>query len=187
MSGMLKQYWWVVALRGVIAILFGFAAIVWPSSTVVILLLLFGAFAVVNGIFTLISALGPGASMDRTPLIVHGVFSIVLGILVFVWPGLTALALLYFVAIWAIIIGVLEIIAAVRLRREITNEWFLGIGGAISIIFGIICFIHPAGGILALIWLVGIYAILLGITLVALGFRLRSMRGSQAPTPQGAT
>lgn len=178
MLGVLRQHWWAVTLRGLVAVLFGICAIVWPGLTVGILVALFGAYAIVDGVFNVIAALRGSAGTHRTSLLVHGIFSIILGILIWAWPGLTALAALYFIAIWAIIIGVTQIVSAVQLRREIASEWFLGIGGALSVLFGIICFIHPASGVLALIWLIGIYAILFGVTLIGLGLRLRNMGGT---------
>jgi uncharacterized membrane protein HdeD (DUF308 family) len=184
MLGILRQHWWVLALRGLFAVLFGICAIVWPGLTVGILVTLFGAYALVNGIFTLIAGVRGGAGVHRLSLILQGAFSIVLGILVWAWPGLTTLALLYWIAVWAIIIGVMEIASAVQLRKEIANEWFLGVAGALSILFGLICFIHPASGALAVIWLIGVYAILFGITLIGLGLRLRGMGdhlGTMAP------
>jgi uncharacterized membrane protein HdeD (DUF308 family) len=174
----------VLALRGLFAVLFGICAIVWPGLTVGILVTLFGAYALVNGIFKLIAGVRGGAGVHRLSLILQGAFSIVLGILVWAWPGLTTLALLYWIAVWAIIIGIMEITSAVQLREEIANEWFLGIAGALSILFGLICFIHPASGALSVIWLIGIYAILFGVTLIGLGFRLRGMGdrpGTMAP------
>jgi uncharacterized membrane protein HdeD (DUF308 family) len=184
MLGILRQHWWVLALRGLFAVLFGICAIVWPGLTVGIFVALFGAYAIVNGLFTLIAGLRGGAGVHRLSLIIQGAFSVIVGILVWVWPGLTALALLYWIAIWAIIVGVMEITSAVQLRKEIANEWFLGIAGALSILFGLICFVHPASGALAVVWLIGIYAILFGVTLIGLGFRLRGMGdhlGAAAP------
>ena len=162
-----------LALQGLFAVLFGICALIWPGLTVGILVALFGANAIVNGVFALIAGVRGGAGIHRLALLLQGVFGIILGILAWAWPGLTALTLLYFIAIWAIIIGVMEITAAVQLRKEIANEWMLGIAGALSVLFGVICFIHPASGALSVIWLIGIYAILFGVALLALGFRLR--------------
>lgn len=175
MLRVLAQHWWIVVLRGIFAVLFGIGAIIWPGLTVTVLVILFGAYSLVDGIFMLIAGIRGGAGVHRLPLIGQGILSIVLGILVLAWPGLTALALLYFIAVWAIIIGIIQIVSAVQLRKEIANEWFLGIAGAISVLFGLICFIRPLSGALAVIWLIGIYAILFGIVLIVLGFRLRSM------------
>lgn len=175
MLRVLREHWWVVALRGLVAVLFGLFAIILPGLTVTALIILFGAYALVDGIFLLIAGIRGGAGVHRVPLIAQGILSAILGILVFIWPGLTALALLYFIAVWAIIIGIVQIVAAVQLRREIANEWFLGIGGALSVLFGIICFIYPRSGALAVIWIIGIYALLFGIMLIMLAFRLRGM------------
>ena len=185
MLDVLRRSWWVHVLRGVGAVLFGLIALLWPDITVGALVLVFGAYAVVDGIFEIVGAfMGGTANESRLFRILRGVISIIAGIVAFAWPGITALALLYVVAIWALIIGVAEIVAAIRLRREIEGEWLLGISGLLSIVFGIIAILFPGAGILSLTWLLGIYAILFGVTLIALGFELRSWlrnRGPRAP------
>jgi uncharacterized membrane protein HdeD (DUF308 family) len=169
----LARYWWAVALRGLLAVLFGLAAFFWPGITLVTLVFLFGAYALVDGVFALVSAF---RADDRWPLLFEGVVGIAAGVVAFVWPGITALALLYLIAAWAIITGILEIVAAVRLRKVIENEWLLALGGVASIILGVILVVAPGAGALGLVWAIGAYAILFGIALIALGFRLRGLK-----------
>ncbi|MDT5032550.1 MAG: hypothetical protein QOC94_2721 [Actinoplanes sp.] len=174
----LTRYWWVVALRGALAILFGVTALVWPGITLFALVLIFGAYSLVDGVFTLAAALGRrdrGATDTggRTWLFVQGVAGIVIGVLAFVWPGITALALLWLIGIWAIVIGVLEVIAAIRLRRELRREWLLGLSGAATALFGILLIAWPAAGVLTLIALIGISAVVFGVALLAFAVRLR--------------
>jgi uncharacterized membrane protein HdeD (DUF308 family) len=172
---MLKEvtrYWWVVALRGVAAVLFGIAAFAWPGATLAVLVLLFGAYAVVDGVFALIYAFGSGRPF-RGMRVVEGLAGIALGVVALAWPGITTLALLYLIAAWAVVTGILEIVTAIGLRKVIDNEWLLGLSGLASVIFGVILAIRPAAGALALIWLIGGYAIVFGVLLIALTFRLR--------------
>lgn len=174
----LTRYWWVVALRGVLAVLFGITALVWPGITLFALVVLFGAYSLVDGVFTLAAALGwqvrgTTATGGRIWLFVQGVAGIIIGVLAFVWPGITALALLWLIGIWAIVIGVLEVVAAVRLRRELRREWLLGLSGAATALFGILLIAWPAAGALTLIALIGISAVVFGVALLAFAERLR--------------
>src|SRR3954470_22625763 len=122
----MPRHWWSLALRGVVAILFGFLAWIWPDLTVTTLVYLFGAYALVDGVFAIVEALAQRApASQRGWLLIEGVVGIGAGIVTFVWPDITALALLYVIAAWAIVTGVFEVMAAIRLRREIEGEWFL--------------------------------------------------------------
>jgi uncharacterized membrane protein HdeD (DUF308 family) len=177
----LSRYWWVVALRGLLAVLFGVALIVWPGIGLGILVLLFGAYALVDGVFALAHAFGSNDERHRWAHVIEGIVGIAAGIVTFAWPGITALVLLYVIAAWAIVTGVLELVAAFRLRAHIENELWLGLGGVLSILFGLLLFIAPGAGALAVVWIIAAYAILFGITLVALAFRLRGL-GSRAGT-----
>ncbi len=152
-------------------------ALVWPSLTLTVLVLLFGAYALVDGVFALVaSAALAGQGHERwLPPLLGGVVGIALGIATWVWPDITALALLYLIAAWAIVTGVFEI-AASELRRVIENEWLLGLRGLASVLFGLLLIVFPGSGALALLWLIGTYAVLFGVLLIALGFRLRGMR-----------
>ena len=187
------RYWWVVALRGLAAVLFGIAAFAWPGVTLTLLVLLFGAYAVVDGIFAIVYAFGSGRS-NRGMLIVEGIVSILVGVIALVWPGITALAVLYLIAAWAVVTGILEIVAAIRLRKVIDNEWLLGLSGLASVIFGVIVAVQPGAGALGLIWVIAAYAVVFGVLLIALGFRLRASgrkadahAGSGQPSQTGAT
>lgn len=183
MIALLSRNWWLLVLRGAFAILFGVLAILWPGPAILALVILFGSYALVDGVFAIASVLMRGAGESGTAgamqpvwaVLLEGVLGIATGIITFVWPDITALVLLYFIAFWAIFTGVLEIMAAIQLRREIENEWMLGIGGALSILFGLLLILFPGAGALSVIWLIGSYAIVFGFVMVALGFRLRNL------------
>ena len=176
----LSRHWWAVALRGVAAILFGVLALVWPGITVFALVIVFGAYALVDGAFTLAAAFGNrdgGRTRgSRGWLFARGTAGILTGIIAAVWPGITALALLWVIALWAMVTGVLEIVAAFQLRKEMRREWLLALSGALSVLFGVLLVVWPAAGVLTLIVLIGIAAIAFGITLLMLGLRLRRER-----------
>ena len=169
----LARHWWVIALRGLAAVLFGVLAFVWPGMTLAVLVLLFGAYALVDGILAIVVAVR-GESEHRLFMGLEGVVGVLAGVVAFVLPGLTALVLLYIIAFWAVLTGVLEVVAAVRLRRAITNEWGLIIGGILSVLFGIVLIVSPGAGALAVVFLIGAYAVLFGVTLLMLSWRLRS-------------
>ena len=171
----LSRNWWALALRGLLAVLFGLAAFFLPGITLTALILLFGAFALVDGVFAIVAAVRAEEHGARWWLLLaEGVFGVLIGILTFIWPGLTALVLLYFVAAWAIVTGVFEIAGAVRLRQEIEGEWALILGGVLSVIFGVLLAVLPGVGILALVWLIGAYAVVFGVLLIILAFRVRN-------------
>lgn len=174
MVNQLARNWWVLVLRGVVAVIFGVLAFIWPFITVTVLVLFFGAYALVDGIFAVWSALTHRSEHDRWwVLLLEGLVGIAAGILTFFYPGVTALVLLYFIAIWAVLTGVLEIAAAIRLRREIEGEWLLVFSGILSVIFGIVAVIFPSTGAVAIVWLIAAYAILFGLLLITLGLRVR--------------
>jgi uncharacterized membrane protein HdeD (DUF308 family) len=173
-----KLNWWLLALRGLVAVLFGVLAFMWPGATLITLVWLFGAFALVNGILSLVlAAKTPKGYPKVGSLILGGLLGILAGLLSFVMPGITALGLLILIAAWAIATGVMELIAAVRLRKIIANEWLLILAGIASIVFGIILLVQPAAGALALIWLIAAWAVLFGILLMILAFRMRRWTG----------
>jgi len=169
--GALARNWGAVALRGVFALIFGIVALVWPHITLMALVYLYGAYAIVDGITALMVGM-PGRMWG---LVALGVLGILAGIVAFVWPGITAAVLLMIIAAWAVLTGILEIVAAVQLRKVIENEWALGIGGALSIILGVILFMRPLAGALAMVWVIGLYAVLFGGMLLWLAFRLKGM------------
>jgi uncharacterized membrane protein HdeD (DUF308 family) len=183
-ADLLAKNWWALVLRGVAGIVFGILAFVMPVVTLAALVLLFGAYALVDGIFNIVAAV-TGRTGERPwwTLLLAGLVGIGAGLATFFLPGLTALTLLYVIAAWAIVIGVLEIAAAVRLRRVITNEWWLGLGGALSIVFGVLIMLAPGAGALVMVLWIGAFAVVYGIALVVLGLRLRGRRtGSRKET-----
>ena len=169
----LARHWWVIALRGLAAVVFGVLAFAWPGITLAVLVLLFGAYALVDGILAIVVAVRGGTD-HRLFMGLEGVVGVLAGLATFVFPGLTALVLLYIIAFWAILTGILEVVAAVRLRQAITNEWGLIIGGVLSVLFGIVLIASPGAGALAVVFLIGFYAVLFGVTLLMLSWRLRS-------------
>src|ERR1700757_1564564 len=172
----LKRHWWVPVLRGVVAIIFGIMAFAYPGLTVAVLVILFGAWVLVDGVFRIAGAIGHRASdPDWGWQLVIGILGIIIGLLTFHAPGITALALVIYIAAWALMIGATEIVVAIKLRREIKGEWFLILMGVVSIIFAIMLLWNPLPGALALVWLIASYAIMFGILGIIFGFRLRSL------------
>ena len=163
----LARNWWALALRGLAAVLFGLLTFFLPGITLVTLVLLFGAYALVDGVVNVIAFIR--VASHQWALLIEGVIGLIAGILTFAWPAITALVLLYLIAFWAVFTGVFEIIAGIRLRKAITNEWLLLVMGALSLLFGILILFAPV------LW-IGAYAFLFGIFLLALAFRLRGHR-----------
>jgi uncharacterized membrane protein HdeD (DUF308 family) len=184
----LARNWWTFVLRGVVAILFGILAFMRPGITLEALVLLFAFWALFDGVFALISSIGAAEAREPWwPLVLIGLLGIAAGVLALRWPGITALALLFIIAYWSIFRGILEIVAAVRLRDLIPGEWRLVIGGLASVVFGALLVIYPGAGILAVIWLIGIYAVIFGIAFLMLGFHLKGLADElPAPTPARA-
>jgi len=173
----MAKAWWLVLLRGIAGIAFGILAFAWPGITLAALVLLYGAYALADGILALIAAFSGGEKPVPTWwLIVVGLAGIAAGIVTFLWPGLTAIVLVYFIGGWAIAHGVFEIIGAIKLRKEIEGEWWLILAGLLSVVFGLIILVAPGAGALGLIWMIAAYSIAFGVILVALSFRLRSHR-----------
>jgi uncharacterized membrane protein HdeD (DUF308 family) len=170
----LTRNWWLILLRGLCAILFGVLTFIWPGVTLFTLVLLYGAFALADGIFALAAAITGNTPTPRWWLAVVGLLGIAVGAMTFLWPGLTAVVLQVFIACWAIAIGILQIVGAIQLRKEIRDEWLLIAGGALSIVFGFILLTQPGVGALALLYVIGGYAILYGILLVWFSLRLRN-------------
>lgn len=174
---LLARNWWALALRGVAAILFGLAAFFWPGLTLMVLVILFGAYALVDGIFALAASVRAMQQQNRWwPLLLLGIAGVAAGIVTFFYPGITAIALLFIIAAWAIVTGIFTVIAAIELRRHISGEWLLGLSGIASILFGILLIVQPGAGALALVWLIGIYAVIFGFLELGLAFRLRSVQ-----------
>jgi len=181
---MLEQYsrnWWLIALRGIAAIIFGILAFVWPGITFLALVLLFGAYVLVDGVFAIIGAITHRSENEnRWLLLLEGLVSIAAGVIAWFAPGLAGLALVLLIAAWAVVTGVLEIWAAVQLRKEIHGEWLLALSGILSVIFGILLALNPAVGSLVVIWIIGAYAIVFGIILLALAWRLHGLAPRRA-------
>jgi uncharacterized membrane protein HdeD (DUF308 family) len=172
----LARNWWLLALRGVAGILFGIAAFVWPESTLAALVLVFGAYVFVDGIFALIAGIGMRRQLSLWWLVIlEGIAGIILGVLTFLSPDTTALVLLLLIATWSIITGIFEIATAARLRKMIPNEWLMILSGVVSIVFGALLIAQPGAGEIAIVWLIGAYALLFGILTLMLAFRLRGM------------
>ena len=179
--GNLARAWHWIVLRGVFALLFGIFSFIWPGITLAALVLVWGAYAIADGVMALIAAFTMHEEgKPMAALIVVGILGIAAGVVTFFWPGMTALVLLLFIASWAVLMGVFEIAAAIRLRKHIENEWLLALSGVVSILFGVLLFLQPGAGALAVIWLIGSFAIFFGILLIALGIRLKGLAGRVA-------
>jgi uncharacterized membrane protein HdeD (DUF308 family) len=184
MTKSLSQNWWLVVLRGILGILFGVLAFVWPQITWLTLIIMFGVYAIIDGIIAIVSGLSRTRESSRWwVFLIEGLIGIGAGIVALVWPGVTSLVLIYMIASWAVITGILEIAAAIRLRNEISNEWVLGLGGLVSIGLGVLLFFQPAAGGLAIIWTIAAYALIFGVLLVFLGFRLRNWKSLDTGEP----
>jgi len=179
----LGRNWGWIVLRGVVAVLFGVLAIAWPSITLAALVIVWGAYALADGVLALIAAWRVrDQGRPFWSLLIVGLLGIGAGVVTFLWPAMTALTLLMLIAAWAVVMGVFQIVAAIRLRKEIQGEWLLALSGLLSVIFGIVVFARPGAGALAVIWLIGSYAIFFGVLLIALGVRLKphTSRGRHA-------
>jgi uncharacterized membrane protein HdeD (DUF308 family) len=173
-DALLARHWWVVGLRGLAAVIFGILTLVRPGITLVVLIAFFGAYALIDGILAIFLAIrGRDNHRNWGWLLAEGVAGVLIGILTFRWPGVTALVLLAFIAVWAIVTGIMEIFQAIELRRVIPNEWLLILSGAASVLFGLLLIIFPGTGALAVLFLIGLYAIIYGLLLLVLAWRLR--------------
>jgi uncharacterized membrane protein HdeD (DUF308 family) len=173
MAAILVGTWWALALRGVVAVLFAIIAFFWPIITTTALILLFGVYAFVDGVFALIAGLRAARRHGRSAaLLLEGVLNILIGLIVFIWPAESLIALVYLIAIWGIITGIALIAAGMALIRH-SGEWLLVPGGLLSILLGVILLFQPSAGVVALSWLFGFYALLFGIVLVSVAFRIR--------------
>ena len=166
--------WWTLAARGIAAILFGILTFISPGLSLFALVILFGAWAFADGVFNLVMAVRTRKGERWGWLVLEGVTSIIVGILTFFWPGITALSLLFLIAAWSVVTGIAEVVAAIRLRKLIRGEWLLGLSGVVSIVFGLFLLAFPGAGALAVIFWIGAYSIVFGSLLVALAFRLRA-------------
>lgn len=168
--------WWAWVLRGLAAIIFGVLAFVWPGITLTALVFLWGAYALVDGGFAIAAGVKAyGENKRWWVLLLEGILSVVAGVLAFAIPGITALVLLILIGAWAIVTGAFEIAAAIQLRKYIKGEWLLALAGIASALFGILMFVNPSAGAVAVVWLIGAYAVVFGFLLVALGLRLHTL------------
>src|SRR5690625_418754 len=171
----LSRNWWMLLLRGLAAIVFGILTWLLPAISLATLVLLFGIYVMADGILGVWTAIKGRKRIDGWwVLFLWGLAGIGIGVLTFLAPGITALILLFYIAAWAIVTGVLEIVAAIRLRKEIRGEWLLILAGLASIVFGVLLMAMPGPGALALLWVIATYAIVFGIILVILAFRIRN-------------
>ncbi|SEP01924.1 HdeD family acid-resistance protein [Amycolatopsis saalfeldensis] len=179
-----RRAWPLVAARGAFAVLFGILTLVWPGVTVLALAIVFGVYALFDGISAIVQAFRPGDGAQRAAYGLLGALGVIAGVLALVWPGTTVLVLATLVGAWAVVTGIAEIVAAVRLRKQITGEAFLIVAGALSVLAGVLVLVHPIAGVLGIAVLIGIYAVLYGVMLIVLAFRLR---GLPEPGASGAS
>jgi uncharacterized membrane protein HdeD (DUF308 family) len=177
MFGQLVRNWWMPVLRGVLAILFGFLVFAYTNTAIQVFVYLFGAYALIDGVVAL--AMSFDVSRGRGWVVLSGIAGIAAGILTFIYPSATAVALVYIVAAWAILTGIFEILAALEWRQVLSDMWMLGLAGVLSIILGVLLFSSPGAGLIAWAWLIGIYAIIYGVLYVVAGLRLKSFQPSQ--------
>jgi len=171
----LTRNWWLLLVRGIVSVIFGVLAFVWPGITLLALTLLYGAYAFLDGALCLTAAV-TGSSDKSTStgwLLFVGILGVAVGVLTFAWPGLSAFTLVTLIGAWALMIGIFEIVGAIRLRKEIEDEWLLILSGAISVLFGLAILLSPGAGALALVWAIGAYAIAAGVLMAGFALRLR--------------
>lgn len=183
MCEVLAQNWWAVLARGVLGLLFGVIAFLSPGATILSLVILFAAYMLVDGVFAIVAAVRAARANERWGLLVlEGVADIAIGVLGFLWPGLTAVAFVVMLAAWALVTGVLMVAAGFRLSIP-HGRWLLVLSGVVSIVFGVLLAMAPILGAVVLTWWLGAYAVVFGVMLIALAFRLRARKGT--PTASG--
>jgi uncharacterized membrane protein HdeD (DUF308 family) len=181
-AGTVARHWWALVLRGLAGIFFGLVTFFAPGISLAALVILFGAYAFADGVFSLVAAARRHGTSDHWwALLLEGISGVAAGILTLVWPGITAIALLYLIAAWAIVTGALEIAAAIRLRKVIDHEWLLALSGTLSVGLGVLLFLFPGVGMLSLVLWIGAYAFVSGVILIMLGVRLHSWTRSHPP------
>ena len=177
MFDILTQKWWTVVLRGVLAIVFGIVALVSPGVTLVSLALVFGEYAFIDGVFAIVGAFGH-RGREAVWYVLDGILGIAVGVATFFFPGITVQALVFLIGLWAILTGIFEVVAGFEM--PISRDWLLALAGVLSIVFGVLVFANPITGAVAVMWLLGSYAVVFGITLLVFGLRLRGVRGKLA-------
>ena len=178
----LARHWWVFLIRGLVAIVFGLLGFFYPGATLFTLVLFYGAYALVDGVFAIVSAVrGKEGMRPRWWLAVVGVLGIVAGLVTYLMPGLTTLVLLTVIGVWALLYGISEIVGAIRLRKEIDNEWLLGLSGLLSVALGAFLMVAPGAGVMAVLWWIGGFSIVFGVLTIMLGFRLKGVKDRLVP------
>ena len=183
LTGLAKN-WWLLLLKGICSVIFGVLTFVWPGVTLVTLILLYGIFALVDGGFALLAAITGDKGDSQTPrlwLAVICILGLCAGVLTLMWPGMTAMVLLVFIAAWSIATGIMQIVGAIRLRKEIDDEWLLIASGVLSVAFGLLLLAWPGAGALAMVLVIGAFAILYGLLTISLSLRLRKFVPTPAP------
>jgi uncharacterized membrane protein HdeD (DUF308 family) len=171
----------LLLIRGILGVVIGFIAFAWPGVTITVLVGIFAVYAILDGITNLFLGLRKSPERGRSAAqVLQGIVGIAAGVLTALWPGITALALIWFIGAWAVVTGALEIGAAIRLRKVISGEWMLVFSGVLSIVFGILVFAFPAAGAVGISWILGAYTAAAGFILIALAVRLRTMRPALA-------
>ncbi len=173
MLALLAENWWAFVLRGIFAILFGIGAVSFPNLTVVVLVVLFGFYCLVDGFTSLVLAF---EAESKGWYVLGGLVSLAAGVIAFMRPGLTAIAVLIVIGLWAIVRGVIEIVTAIQIRKEVAGEWMLAAAGIISVLFGLFVVARPGQGALAVIWLIALFALIFGFLEIGAGFKLRRLR-----------
>lgn len=185
MLASMKRAWWVILLRGILAILFGALAIIWPGLTLLTLILIYAAYALVDGGFTAYAALQSRTEDNRWWIrLLEGGVGIIAGIVAFIAPLIAGFVLLLWIAVWAILTGITQMTTAYQLRKEIEGEWYLGLAGLLSILFGGFIALFPVGGALAIAWLIGLYSIMFGVLFISLALRLRNRESTSEDQQQ---
>ena len=172
----LRAHWWALLVRGIIAILFGLLCFFLTGAAIFALVIWIGVFFVLDGILMIVGAIQTARAWHKSQWwwqLVGGILGIAVGFLTFVWPGITAVLLATLIGAWAIVTGGYELATAIRMRAVLPNEWLWIVNGILSILLGIVIFVFPAAGLVAVVWLLGFYALLAGIAMIALSFRLR--------------
>jgi uncharacterized membrane protein HdeD (DUF308 family) len=182
MATLIADRWWTLIVRGIAAVGFGVFALIAPRTSLLAIVFVFGAYALLDGVVHLLSAWRNTHEGERGWLIFEGVVSIAAGVVAFAWTELTALLLLMLIGAWAILTGIAKIAAAFRLRRQLDGEWLLATSGALSIMLGVILLVAPGAGTVVLLWIIGVFAIMFGLALIGLGARLRSWRSGSVPS-----
>jgi uncharacterized membrane protein HdeD (DUF308 family) len=174
MVGALARNWWALMIRGIAAVVFGIFAFAWPGPTIFAIVILFGAYAFVDGVFAIVAAVRAAQSHERWwPFLLEGIVGVAIAAITYFEPHVTAFALYFTIAAWAFLTGILEIAAGLQLRKQIANEVWLILGGIFSLLFGVLMLWRPMTGAIAVVWVIGAYAIMFGIAMIGLSFRLR--------------